>query len=327
MGLVPENVHLVERGAAGIELAPNQDLALVESTGITVELREGHLNRLLTAGGQEDAQGKNVRYGGVAHGVVPIFSHCRSSIRGMLWSATTGERCIMVSLLILGFFIGMRHALEADHVAAVSSLATRSASPRECIAQGVFWGLGHTLTLFLVGSTVLLLDRALPERLASGLELAVGLMLVVLGLDVLRRLAKERVHFHLHEHADGVRHFHGHSHAGESAENAHSHGHWRNLPLRALVVGLVHGMAGSAALIVLTLEGAPSVAAGLLYILLFGVGSIAGMALLSVAIAAPLRYSAAGLTRLHGLLHGAIGLATVAIGIATTIGGSRSFFG
>jgi sulfite exporter TauE/SafE len=219
----------------------------------------------------------------------------------------------MGSLLILGFFIGMRHALEADHVAAVSSLATRSATPRECIRQGVFWGLGHTFTLSS-SAHVLLLDRVLPERLASGLELAVGVMLVVLGLDVLRRLAKERVHFHLHEHDGGVRHFHGHSHAGESAHRAHSHGHWRNVPLRALVVGLVHGMAGSAALILLTLERVPSFAAGLLYMLLFGVGSIAGMALLSVVIAVPLRYSAAGLTRLHGLLHGAIGLATVAIG-------------
>jgi ABC-type nickel/cobalt efflux system permease component RcnA len=233
----------------------------------------------------------------------------------------------MVSLLVLGFFIGMRHALEADHVAAVSSLATRSASPRECVRQGVFWGLGHTFTLFLFGSTVLLVDRALPERLASGLELAVGLMLVALGVDVLRRLAKDRVHFHLHEHEDGVRHFHGHSHAGESANGAHGHGHWRKVPLRALVVGLVHGMAGSAALILLTLESVPSVAAGLLYILLFGAGSIAGMALLSVVIAVPLRFSAAGLTRLHGLLHGSIGLATVAIGVVTAYGAGLSLFG
>jgi high-affinity nickel permease len=229
--------------------------------------------------------------------------------------------------LVLGFFIGMRHALEADHVAAVSSLATRSASPRECVKQGVFWGLGHTATLFLFGSTVLLLDRVLPERLASGLELAVGVMLVALGLDVLRRLARERVHFHLHQHEDGVRHFHGHSHAGESIHRTHDHGHWSKLPLRAFIVGLVHGMAGSAALIVLTLASAPSVAAGLLYILLFGVGSITGMALLSVAIAVPLRYSAAGLTRLHGILHAAIGIATVAIGVATVVGAGGSFFG
>lgn len=230
----------------------------------------------------------------------------------------------MLGLLVLGFFIGMRHALEADHVAAVSSLATRSASPKECVKQGIFWGLGHSLTLFLFGSVVLLLDRVLPEKLALGLELAVGVMLIVLGLDVLRKLAKERVHFHLHEHEDGVRHFHGHSHA---AESSHRHGHGRNLPLRALVVGLVHGMAGSAALILLTLDTVPNVGAGLLYLLLFGVGSIAGMALLSLVIAVPLRYSAAGLSRLHGLLHGVIGLATIGIGGATALGAGRALFG
>ncbi len=233
----------------------------------------------------------------------------------------------MVGLLVLGFFIGMRHALEADHVAAVSSLATGSASPRECVKQGVFWGLGHTLTLFLFGSAVLLLDRVLPHRLASGLELAVGLMLVALGLDVLRRVWKGRVHFHLHEHEGGIRHFHGHSHAGESGEWTHRHGHRGKLPLRALAVGLMHGMAGSAALILLTLESVPNVGTGLLYILLFGAGSLAGMTLLSVVIAVPLRYSEKGLTRLHGFLQGAIGVATVTIGLATALGAGQSLFG
>ncbi len=232
----------------------------------------------------------------------------------------------MLGLLTLGFLIGMRHALEADHVAAVSSLATGNASPRECLQQGIFWGLGHTLTLFLFGSVVLLLDRVLPERLASGLELAVGVMLVILGADVIRRLAKERVHFHLHEHEGGVRHFHGHAHGGASAHDAHQHSHGRKLPFRALVVGLVHGMAGSAALILLALESAPSAGAGLLYILMFGLGSIAGMGLLSLVIAVPLRHSASGLTHLHRLLHGAIGLATVAIGLATALGAGRSLF-
>jgi ABC-type nickel/cobalt efflux system permease component RcnA len=233
----------------------------------------------------------------------------------------------MLGLLVLGFLIGMRHALDADHVAAVSSLATRSASPRECVKQGVFWGLGHALTLFLFGSVVLLLNRALPERLATGLELAVGVMLVLLGADVLRRLAKERVHFHLHQHRDGVRHFHGHSHAGDSEHRDHEHRHSKGFPLRALVVGLVHGMAGSAALILLTLGNVPSPAAGLLYMLLFGLGSIAGMALLSAVIAVPLRYTADGLARLHAFLHGAIGLATVAIGVATALAAGRTIFG
>jgi high-affinity nickel permease len=233
----------------------------------------------------------------------------------------------MLGLLSLGFLIGMRHALEADHVAAVSSLATRSRSPADCVRQGVFWGLGHTFTLFLFGSMVLLLDGVLPEGLVSGLELTVGLMLVALGADVLRRIARERVHFHVHDHEEGVRHFHGHSHRGEPAHSAHRHSHGRDLPWRALAVGLMHGMAGSAALIVLALSAAPSLSAGLLYILFFGFGSIAGMACLSLAIALPLRASLAGLARFHGVVHAAVGITTIAIGVSTAAEASRAFFG
>jgi cytochrome c biogenesis protein CcdA len=229
----------------------------------------------------------------------------------------------MLGLLAVGLVVGMQHALEADHIAAVSSLATGSASPRECVRQGIFWGLGHTLTLFLFGSAVLLLDRMLPERIASGLELAVGVMLILLGADVLRRLARERVHFHLHDHKGGLRHFHAHSHEDKPD---HRHLHPGKLPVRALLVGLVHGMAGSAALILLALQKAPNARAGLLYMLMFGLGSIAGMALLSLAIAVPLRYSAAGLTRLHRVLHGAVGLVTIAIGLATAFGAGRTLF-
>jgi cytochrome c biogenesis protein CcdA len=229
----------------------------------------------------------------------------------------------MLGLLAVGFVVGMQHALEADHVAAVSSLATGSASPRECVRQGVFWGLGHTVTLFLFGSAVLLLDRMLPERIASGLELAVGVMLILLGADVLRRLAKERVHFHLHDHEGGVRHFHAHSH---EEKPDHRHPHQGKLPVRALLVGLVHGMAGSAALILLAIQKAPNARVGLLYMLMFGLGSIAGMALLSLAIAVPLRYSAAGLTRLQRILHGAVGLVTIAVGLATAFEAGRTLF-
>lgn len=233
----------------------------------------------------------------------------------------------MLGLLLLGFLIGMRHALEADHVAAVSSLATGTRSASQCVKQGVFWGIGHTLTLFLFGSVVLLLDGVLPSRLASGLELAVGVMLVLLGVDVLRRLVRERIHFHVHDHDDGVRHFHGHSHTAESEHREHRHAHRREVPWRALVVGLVHGMAGSAVLVVLTLQNAPNVASGLLYILLFGVGSIVGMALLSMAIALPLRFSLSGLARFHSALHAVIGLATIAIGVVTALEAGHRFLG
>lgn len=223
----------------------------------------------------------------------------------------------MLGLLTLGFFIGMRHALEADHVAAVATLATRAKTPAECIRHGAFWGIGHTITLFLFGTVVLLVDSVMPTRLAAGLELAVGVMLVLLGLDVIRRLRRDRIHFHLHEHDDGKRHLHTHSHKGEASHDAHRHTHSRVGTLRALAIGLMHGMAGSAALILLTLERTPSLAVGMLYMLLFGLGSVVGMAILSAAIAIPFRRSASGLTRFRNGLQWAVGLATILLGGVT----------
>ena len=223
----------------------------------------------------------------------------------------------MISILLLGLLLGMKHAIEADHVAALATLATRSQSLAQTVKLGAVWGLGHTLTLLLFGGLVLALDLVMPERLAQALEFAVGIMLVLLGLDVLRRIARERVHFHIHRHADTGVHLHAHSHAGDTAPHNpqhHEHGHPRELRVRALLVGMMHGMAGSAALILLTLETVVSPGVGLLYIALFGLGSILGMALLSVVIAIPLRYSESGLTLAHNTLVILVGLATIAIG-------------
>jgi ABC-type nickel/cobalt efflux system permease component RcnA len=223
---------------------------------------------------------------------------------------------VSVSLLSLGFLLGMRHALESDHVAAVASLATRSRSMGDTIRQGAVWGAGHTLTLFVFGSLVLLLDTVIPETLARVLEFTVGLMLIGLGIDVLQRLLRERIHFHVHRHADGQLHFHAHSHAGEQGHPAvHHHPHQRGrFPLRALFVGMMHGMAGSAALILLTLQSVHSPLTGMVYIMLFGVGSIAGMAALSAIIAVPLRYSIAGLNWAHNALHALVGVTTLGVG-------------
>jgi len=221
----------------------------------------------------------------------------------------------MSSILLLGFFIGMSHALEADHIAAVASLSTRTHSARQTLLQGAFWGAGHTLTLFLLGLVVLLLDTVIPARFALGLEFAVGLMLVGLGADVLWRMVRDRVHFHVHRHGQ-VRHLHAHSHreGGEHARDPHRHEHPRGLGLRALLVGMMHGMAGSAALIVLALDQAESIAQGLVYILLFGLGSMLGMVLLAGAMSIPLRLSAAFLTRAHNGLQASVGLITLGLG-------------
>jgi ABC-type nickel/cobalt efflux system permease component RcnA len=222
----------------------------------------------------------------------------------------------MGSILLLGLLIGMKHAVEADHVAAVASLAGRNQSLRGALRMGLAWGLGHTVALFAVGAVVLSLDTVLPERIALILEFAVGIMLVWLGLDVIRRLIKARIHFHAHQHRDGTQHFHAHSHAAESAHNRsyHNHEHRRTVPLRALAVGLMHGMAGSAALILLTLGEINSLWMALAYMALFGLGSMLGMAALSIIIAVPLQRLAKHLTWAHSSLNALVGMLTIGIG-------------
>ncbi len=223
----------------------------------------------------------------------------------------------MDSILVLGFLIGMQHALEADHVAAVASIATGERSIGRILRHGVTWGLGHTLTLLLIGGTVVFLGSTVPDELARVLEFAVGVMLILLGGWVLQRLVRDRIHVHVHRHDGGVIHFHAHSHAGDSNPHdprRHEHSHAPGIPIRTLLVGMTHGMAGSAALLLLTAASIDSASLGLLYIALFGVGSIAGMAALTTAIAVPLTYTAGALTWAHRGLQAVIGLVTVAIG-------------
>ncbi|MDJ0806916.1 MAG: urease accessory protein [Gammaproteobacteria bacterium] len=223
----------------------------------------------------------------------------------------------MLSILLLGFLVGLQHAMEADHVAAVASLVSQDRGFGSTLRKGVVWGIGHALTLFLFAGLVLLMDAAMPVALARLLELAVGIMLILLGLDVMRRMYRERIHFHMHRHG-AVTHFHAHSHSGrkDHSQDPHEHRHSAPIPFRALFVGMMHGMAGSAALILLTLETVASPGEGLLYILLFGLGSITGMGLLAMVIALPLRYSAKAMTWAHNGLKATVGLVTVGLGMA-----------
>lgn len=225
----------------------------------------------------------------------------------------------MSSLLLLGFMIGMRHALEADHLAAVAAITTQqNNSIRSSIRHGLAWGLGHTITLFLFGSVVIWMDTIIPQQLANYLQIAVGLMLILLGLDVLRRVIRERIHYHLHRHNQSTVHLHAHSHQAEPEhkQSRHQHQHHEHFPVRTLMIGLMHGMAGSAALILLTMETVQSLWMGLWYMLLFGVGSMLGMAILSVIIAIPLRASAKGLTWMHNGLQAMIGVLTCGLGFS-----------
>jgi hypothetical protein len=224
------------------------------------------------------------------------------------------------SILALGFLLGLRHAADADHLAAVATIATRSRSLAHSVLQGVAWGTGHTLTLLLVAGPMLLFGAIVPAGAARMLELAVGVMLVLLGADALHRLRRERVHFHAHRHHDGVEHIHAHSHGGEHAPHAGvrpEHRHPHGFAVRALLVGMVHGMAGSAALVLLALEALRSPAWGFLYIAIFGLGSLVGMAVVSAAIAVPLRLTSRHPSRAFHRLATAVGLATLLLGFYT----------
>lgn len=225
----------------------------------------------------------------------------------------------MSAILFLGFLLGMRHALEADHVAAVAVLASRAKNLRQAVPLGVMWGLGHTLTLFAFGAVIVLLNTTVAPQYAQVLEALVGLMLIGLGADVLYRLIRKRIHFHVHKHADGNRHIHAHSHQGEKIHDParHSHAHLKGMPLRALAVGMMHGLAGSAALVLLTMQTLESVSTRVVYIVLFGVGSTVGMAVLSAAIAIPMRYVAGSLSWAYNGLSAMLGLFTIGLGLLT----------
>lgn len=224
----------------------------------------------------------------------------------------------MFGVLGLGFLLGMQHALEVDHIAAVSSIAARRSNVADIVKHGLTWGLGHTLTLFVFAGAAILLGHAIPEHVAKPLEGAVGIMLVGLGAHLLWRVWRDRVHFHRHAHSDGTQHIHLHSHANETAPHRRdAHGHEHRFRWRTLLVGLMHGMAGSAALLVLAVSQAASPVYGLLYVALFGIGSMLGMGALSIVIAVPLAVSARGLTWANRGLQIAVGLITIAIGAAT----------
>ena len=226
----------------------------------------------------------------------------------------------MFGILGLGFLLGMQHALEADHIAAVSSIAARRTEVGDIVKHGLTWGLGHTVTLLVFAAIAILLGHAIPEKFARPIEIGVGVMLVGLGAHVLWRLWRDRVHFHAHAHGDGTIHLHAHSHAGETISHARSsHAHAHGFRWRTLLVGLMHGMAGSAALLLLTASQASSAAAGLGYVALFGIGSMIGMGALSVVIAVPLVLSARWLSLANSGLQGAVGAITMMIGAGTII--------
>jgi ABC-type nickel/cobalt efflux system permease component RcnA len=195
----------------------------------------------------------------------------------------------ILSLLALGFVLGLKHALDADHLAAVSTIATERRSLIGSSFIGALWGLGHTVSLLLAGVLVILLHFEIGERTSKALEFCVGVMLVVLGTNALGKLVRsERIHMHPHEH-DQYWHVHPHFH-GKQDDRPHTH-HGLKLGARPLIIGMVHGMAGSAALTLLVLASIPSPLAGFFYIVVFGIGSTGGMMIMSTLFVLPAKLS------------------------------------
>ena len=215
----------------------------------------------------------------------------------------------IITLFGFGFLLGVKHALDADHVAAVSALVSRSNSIKKFYILGAFWGFGHTISLLCVGLIILLLKITIPEKIALSFEFIVGIMLVILGLNVLLTINKNKIHFHRHKHGkEGHIHFHSH-------KLTKHHDHKHKLFHQSLFIGLIHGLAGSAVLTLLVLTTIKSVWLGLIYILIFGIGSITGMILISSVISLPFTLIPNNLQRTQKFLRISAGLISMIIGL------------
>lgn len=217
-------------------------------------------------------------------------------------------------ILTFGFLIGLWHAREADHLAAVATIVTERKNLWSSAIVGGVWGLGHTISLLIAGVLVLFLNLQISEQTERILEFCVGVMLVFLGFNVLRKLLSGgTLHVHTHEHG-GHTHVHPHIHEHDHADAPHTH-HGFSFSPRALVVGMIHGLAGSAALMLFIIPTIDSKVVGLLYIIIFGIGSIGGMMLMSLLVGLPLSLTAFKLNRLNLALQCIAGLASVGLGL------------
>lgn len=198
-----------------------------------------------------------------------------------------------VGILIIGFALGLQHAVEADHLAAVSTIVSEKKSLFSASIVGGFWGLGHTISLLVVGALVIFLKLQISETAEARLEAIVGVMMIALGINALRKLfSADTVHIHKHEH--GTReHVHIHSHGNEPVASHH------RFSIRSVMIGMVHGLAGSAALMLLVVPTIASPWVAMSYILVFGVGSIGGMMAMSFLIGLPMHFTLNRFTALN----------------------------
>ena len=247
-------------------------------------------------------------------------------------------------ILVIGFFLGMRHATDPDHVVAVSTIVSRERSIPRAGWVGILWGVGHTLTILVVGAAIILFGIVIPPRLGLTLEFSVALMLILLGLLNLtgamhwlsHRFSPTHPehhgsHTHLHSHGE-YSHIHTHSHSPLTATSASPEHHakevepphWLRAPfarlgifhsLRPLLIGIVHGLAGSAAVALLVLGTIREPRWAVFYLLVFGFGTIAGMMLMTLAFAVPFTFAGGRLAWLNQGLVTATGVVSLIFGL------------
>jgi ABC-type nickel/cobalt efflux system permease component RcnA len=225
--------------------------------------------------------------------------------------------------LLLGFALGLKHATEADHLVAVTTIVTEQRSVLRSAAVGLLWGIGHTVSLLVAGALVIFLNVEIPPAVAQLLELLVALMIVFLGSRILYLLLRDnrRLHTHRHVHGD-VAHVHVHFHdpaeahaAPSSSAVAHHHSGFN--AWKSMIVGMIHGLAGSAALTLLVLTEVVrggSRTLGFAYLFVFGLGSIGGMLSMSTLISLPLVFSARRFERFARPIQFAVALMSITFG-------------
>ena len=219
----------------------------------------------------------------------------------------------LAAALGVGFTLGLRHALEADHVAAVSTFVSQERGLLRSCLRGAFWGIGHTAALMGAGLAIVAFKLEVSPGFERTVDTVVALVLILLGGHVLLRAAAT-FQLHRHEHAhDGPTHQHLHVHVGDDSTHGHLHP-WRGAK-QPLLMGLLHGLAGGGALVLLVMATIPSPAAAFLYIAVFGIGSTAGMLVLSWLIGLPFALTATRSRSIAAWLQVLVGAGTVIVGV------------
>ena len=243
-----------------------------------------------------------------------------------------------LSIIAVGFFLGMRHGTDPDHVIAVTTIVTRQRQLTRAALTGAFWGMGHTVTIFVVGALIILFNVVIPTRIGLSMEFSVALMLIVLGIMNVAAFMRsasaistgastdsEALHVHPHAHGDYVHtHAHGHSpethsHRSDSTPLALLDRVFNKValyrPVRPFVIGVVHGLAGSAAVALLVLAAIPNPRWAVVYLLVFGAGTVAGMMLITMSIASAFTFMGKGGQKFSHRLGLVSGLLSLAFGI------------